>query len=125
MLELTDAPRLMFPAGTSIPNQVLFTNEIFSMVLPRAVGGVAPLVYNIRNPDNDANVTTGAPIPAGLTYTPASRLLSGVPTTVTNRAVVRYPGLRIMSLIPLHPPLLLICFLRLKLDLVLRGPYLR
>ena len=78
-VEIIAADELMFPAGTDINDLELIVATPYSDVLPVAVGGVGPLTYSI--------VGT---LPPGMTFTPASRLLSGVPTAVFSRAVITY-----------------------------------
>ena len=78
-VEIIAADELRFPAGTDINDLELIVSTPYSDVLPFAVGGVGPLTYSI--------VGT---LPPGMTFTPASRLLSGVPTAVASRAVLTY-----------------------------------
>ena len=48
--------------------------EITALQLPAATGGTAPLTYTLTGPGDSA-------LPAGLTFTPGTRMLSGTPNT--------------------------------------------
>ena len=48
--------------------------EITALQLPAATGGTAPLTYTLTGPGDSA-------LPAGLTFTPGTRMLSGTPST--------------------------------------------
>ena len=78
-VEIIAADDLMFPAGTDIKNISLIVGTPYSEVLPAAVGGVEPLTYSIAGT-----------LPDGMNFTAASRLLTGIPTTVFSRAVLTY-----------------------------------
>ena len=57
--------------------------EIADLVLSAASGGTAPRTYTLTGP-------AGAALPAGLTFTAASRTLSGTPTAVTSTTTLTY-----------------------------------
>ena len=78
-VEIVAADPLIFPTGTTISDKVLIVGDLFSAVLPAAVGGVGPLTYSI-----------GGTLPTGINFTPAYRLLTGIPTVATNRTVITY-----------------------------------
>ncbi len=66
--------------GKTIDNKEYVTGSaITTETLPAATNGNAPLTYSI---------TPG--LPAGLDFTPATRVISGTPTTATSRATYTY-----------------------------------
>ena len=91
--QVTKAPDLMFPAGTSISNKELIAGAAFGEILPVATGGVAPLMYSILNSTEtgtDTGLFTGGGLPPGLTFNEKSRLITGIPTGEFLRTVVTY-----------------------------------
>ena len=75
----TDPTRPSFAVATIDSQTYTVGTAIDDLVLPQATGGTPPLLYS---------VTT---LPAGLSFDPATRVLSGTPTAVTDSAyVVRY-----------------------------------
>ena len=67
-----DPTRLAFAIADSIPSQTYTVGTaIDSLVLPAAMGGVAPLTYSVST------------LPAGLVFDATTRTISGTPTAVT------------------------------------------
>ena len=70
-----DSP-LAFAAGAVIDNQTYtIDTAITSLMLPEATGGTGELTYAVSS------------LPAGLSFDPATRMLSGTPTATTDSAV--------------------------------------
>ena len=76
-----DTPEFM----ASIPDAVTYTAGvgITPLTLPIATNGFPPLIYTLTGPG-------GGPLPAGLTFDGASRVLSGIPTTVASAVTLIY-----------------------------------
>ena len=97
-VQIDEAPELMFPAGASIADMdnLIVGDAITTMVLPKAVGGVEPIVYTLEGIGNDTLGLTADPpvfsvnLPDGLTFTAATRLLTGTPSMVTDRTTLTY-----------------------------------
>ena len=68
-IDFNDPDPLVFNAAITGPTYPLNV-EITPLTLPTANGGIAPLSYTLLP----------APLPPGLTFTPATRTLSGMPT---------------------------------------------
>ena len=84
--EATAMPLAPLSFGTNtIPDYSLARSQaIATVTLPEASGGLAPLAYSLEK-------TTGSPtLPPGLTFTAASRQLSGTPTTMQTAAEYTY-----------------------------------
>ncbi|MDE2809123.1 MAG: putative Ig domain-containing protein, partial [Gemmatimonadota bacterium] len=72
-----DSGALAFADNTAIPDQSYTAGTaITPLVLPAASGGTAPLAYSV------------SALPAGLVFDPATRTISGTPTTATDGAVI-------------------------------------
>ncbi len=73
--------------GVTLPAQAAQSytvdTTITELELPEATGGTAPRTYTLTGP-------AGAALPAGLTFTAASRTLSGTPTAVTSTTTLTY-----------------------------------
>ena len=73
--------------GVTLPAQAAQSytvdTTITELELPEATGGTAPRTYTLTGP-------AGAALPAGLTFTAASRTLSGTPTAVTSATTLTY-----------------------------------
>ena len=73
---------LRFAVGTSIANQVYPVDTVITLVLPSAVGGAAPLTYNL------------VPLPPGLTFfaptADIAALLIGTPSAIMSASPVIY-----------------------------------
>ena len=76
---LTRAPLLTFGTAITIADQTYDIGEaIPTLTLPEATGGLGTLSYTL---------TPTADIPAGLTFAPATRSLSGTPTATETRTL--------------------------------------
>ena len=76
--ELTPpSPTIIFTPD-SIPDQTFTVGTAVSLTLPTTTGGTAPYTYTL------------SPIPAGLQFDAATRVLSGTPTTATPATPVTY-----------------------------------
>ena len=74
-----DPTRLAFAADASISNQTYTVGTaITDLVLPEATGGTAPLTYIVST------------LPAGLSFSSATRTLSGTPTQATATSTIFY-----------------------------------
>ena len=77
---ISTTERNSIPTLTAVDDQELRVNiEMTPLVLPRAEGGNGVIVYALDDVDNTTNAT-GGDMPPGLTFTPATRVLSGTPT---------------------------------------------
>ena len=85
---------LEFPADAAIGDKELTTGSYFHEMLPAAQGGIGPWTYAITGviteTPADSGIFTGGDLPAGLTFVPATRVLSGTPTAADPRAVLTY-----------------------------------
>ena len=63
---------------STIADQTLRVGTHATLTLPVATGGTAPYTYSLT------------PIPAGLSFNPATRLLSGTPTTAATATLITY-----------------------------------
>ena len=96
--QIDAAPKLEFPAGTSISNERIIAGNTLSKVLPAATGGVGPLKYWVGNPlsvpENTVTIVMGGDAanlpPTGINFTRSSRLLAGIPNVAATRKVVAY-----------------------------------
>ena len=87
------APTLMFSAGTDISDKKIVEGDAKSYVLPAAIGGVGPLRYSIdgtAETSSNSGIWAGPPLPSGMTFTEATRLLAGIPTADAARRAVTY-----------------------------------
>ena len=75
---ISTTERNSIPTLAAVANQELRVNEEMTpLVLPKAVGGNGTITYGLDDVDN----ATGADdMPPGLTFTPATRVISGTPT---------------------------------------------
>ena len=93
-VEIVEADELMFPAGVDIDDKELTVGTYFYEVLPAAQDGIGPLTYAITGVDTEtpagSGIFTGGELPAGLTFVPATRVLSGTPNAQDDRAVLTY-----------------------------------
>ena len=67
----------------TVPDQTYELGESVSYTLPGATGGNPPLEYSLVR-------TAGGALPAGLTFDPAARTITGTPTAVTAEAAYTY-----------------------------------
>ena len=82
-IDLTRAPPLTFGDSVTIDGQIYPINQdiavLVTLTLPEASGGSGGLSYTL---------TPEANIPAGLTFDPATRTLSGTPTALDTRTLI-------------------------------------
>ena len=77
-----DGPSALAFDTSTIPDQpYTIDTAISTLTLPPATGGTTPLTYTL---------TPAASIPAGLTFDPTTRTLSGTPTAVTAATTLTY-----------------------------------
>ncbi len=70
MVIVSDGLALTAPTNQNYTQDIAIT----ALELPAATGGTTPLVYTLTGP-------SGGNLPAGLTFTPGTRMLSGTPST--------------------------------------------
>ena len=81
--EVTAQTDLLTFDGASIADKELTVGSYFHEVLPAAQDGIGPLTYSIvgvtTETPADSGIFTGGELPAGLTFVPETRVLSGTP----------------------------------------------
>ena len=89
LIRVTTPPPLVpaFAAGATIPDQIYLTERpIQSLTLPEATGGNGAITYTLTGPNGE---TVSEALP-GLSFDPATRVLSGTPLTAAVTPTTTY-----------------------------------